>query len=101
MPVFDNDDHEPDRTLTPKGIRDALENAVVKRMMSDVNYGLFLSGGDDVLCRNYYAAGIPHGPHILYAYVTTRLELDTNNIICGYDVKNAHNADDQVILITK
>eukprot|EP00616_Rhizochromulina_sp_CCMP1243_P017791 CAMPEP_0118977050 /NCGR_PEP_ID=MMETSP1173-20130426/20398_1 /TAXON_ID=1034831 /ORGANISM="Rhizochromulina marina cf, Strain CCMP1243" /LENGTH=1116 /DNA_ID=CAMNT_0006927123 /DNA_START=148 /DNA_END=3498 /DNA_ORIENTATION=- len=39
--------HTFDPSITPKDVRDALEAAVVKRMMSDVDFGLFLSGGVD------------------------------------------------------
>ena len=36
-----------DPSVTGQQVRDALEKACVKRMMSDVDYGLFLSGGVD------------------------------------------------------
>jgi asparagine synthase (glutamine-hydrolysing) len=37
----------PDPAITAADVRAALEKACVKRMMSDVEYGLFLSGGVD------------------------------------------------------
>ena len=40
-------DETPDRALDPDRLRDALEHAVVKRMMSDVPWGVLLSGGLD------------------------------------------------------
>jgi asparagine synthase (glutamine-hydrolysing) len=39
--------YEHDPNITAKELRDELEVAVVKRMMSDVEFGLFLSGGID------------------------------------------------------
>lgn len=39
--------YEHDANITAKELREELEIAVVKRMMSDVDYGLFLSGGID------------------------------------------------------
>mmetsp|Transcript_1277 Transcript_1277/g.2329 ORF Transcript_1277/g.2329 Transcript_1277/m.2329 type:complete len:693 (+) Transcript_1277:161-2239(+) len=48
QPSFmDLDTFEHDPNITAKELRDELEVAVVKRMMSDVEFGLFLSGGVD------------------------------------------------------
>lgn len=46
-PSFLEPDFQHDANVTAKEIRDSLEVAVVKRMMSDVEFGLFLSGGID------------------------------------------------------
>eukprot|EP01050_Picozoa_sp_SAG11_P012056 SAG11_NODE_1317_length_5216_cov_2.105335_2_plen_429_part_00 len=46
-PAWDNDDYVHDPSITPEQVRESLEAAVVKRMMSDVDYGVFLSGGVD------------------------------------------------------
>eukprot|EP00239_Pterosperma_sp_CCMP1384_P002746 CAMPEP_0197843936 /NCGR_PEP_ID=MMETSP1438-20131217/892_1 /TAXON_ID=1461541 /ORGANISM="Pterosperma sp., Strain CCMP1384" /LENGTH=1151 /DNA_ID=CAMNT_0043454417 /DNA_START=173 /DNA_END=3628 /DNA_ORIENTATION=- len=62
QPAFDNDEFEPNPEVTPKMIRDKLEEAVVKRMMSDVNYGLFLSGGiDSCIVGTLMKPNIPQG----------------------------------------
>lgn len=46
-PAFLEAGYEHDANITAKELREELEIAVVKRMMSDVDYGLFLSGGID------------------------------------------------------
>jgi len=46
-PSFLEAGYEHDPNITAKELRDELEVAVVKRMMSDVEFGLFLSGGID------------------------------------------------------
>eukprot|EP00854_Cymbomonas_tetramitiformis_P009721 gene9721-11521_t len=46
-PDFMAEDYTHNPEVTPKLLRDELEKAVVKRMMSDVEFGLFLSGGID------------------------------------------------------
>jgi len=46
-PSFLEPDFQHDPNVTAKELRESLEVAVVKRMMSDVEFGLFLSGGID------------------------------------------------------
>jgi|EP01049_Picozoa_sp_SAG25_P011931 asparagine synthase (glutamine-hydrolysing) len=46
-PSWDCDSFEHNPDITPQEVRDSLERAVVKRMMTDVDYGVFLSGGVD------------------------------------------------------
>jgi asparagine synthase (glutamine-hydrolysing) len=47
QPEFMKEGFEHNPNITAKEIRDELEMAVVKRMMSDVEFGMFLSGGID------------------------------------------------------
>jgi len=61
-PSFMEADYEHNLEITAKELRDELELAVVKRMMSDVEFGMFLSGGVDscivgTLMRPHVPAG--------------------------------------------
>jgi len=69
---------DPNSTLSPKAIRERLETAVVKRLMSDVPLGVFLSGGLDssiiaALVRQHvdelhsFSVGMEGSPDILAA----------------------------------
>ena len=100
---------------TKQDLRDALEAAVVKRMMSDVTFGLFLSGGVDsaivaALMAPHYAeraprgvpklpsftVGMPNSPDATAARAMAEL-LGTEHVQHEFDVDEALGVVDQVV----